>query len=118
MPRFSIVGVSIVAAATLAASTARTASPRFYSDDPIATEPESRDASKAAQFDVGLMYDLSYNLFVTAHRAPLNVHATNVNTIDEVPDSSWFTNRILPRRVSLADAVRGPNAGAPPNPER
>ncbi len=118
MPRLSIVGLSIVAAATLAASTARTASPRFYSDDPIGSEPESRDASGAAAFDVGLMYDLSYNLFVTGHREPSNVHAQNVNTIDEVPDSSWFTNRILPRRVSVDDAVRGPNAGAPPNPER
>jgi hypothetical protein len=118
MPRLSIVGLSIVAAGALAASTAQTASPRFYSDDPIAREPESRDASAAARFDVGLMYDLSYNLLVTASRQPSNVHAFNVNTIDEVPDSSWFTNRVLPRRVSLDEAVRGPNVDAPPNPER
>src|SRR6516162_2220095 len=93
------------------------ASPRFFSDDPIALEPESRDASGAKPVDVGLLYDLSYNLFVTQFRAPSNVHAGNVNTIDEVPDSSWFTNRILPRHVSVEDAVRGPNAGAAPNPE-
>ena len=93
------------------------AAPRFYSDDPIALEPESRDASGAKPVDVGLLYDLSYNLFVTQFRAPSNVHAGNVNTIDEVPDSSWFTNRILPRHVSVEDAVRGPNAGAAPNPE-
>src|SRR5262249_50782851 len=118
MPRRSIAGLSILAAAALASSTARTASPRFYSDDPIAREPESRDAAAAAPFDVGLMYDLSYNLFVTSHRETSNVHARNVNTIDEVPDSSWFTNRMLPRRVSVDDAVRGPNEGGPPNPER
>jgi hypothetical protein len=94
------------------------ASPRFYTDDPIAREPDSRDASVAKPVDVGLLYDLSYNLFITRTRGSSNVHARNVNTIDEVPDSSWFTNRIQPRQVSVDDAQRGPNTGAPPNPER
>jgi hypothetical protein len=31
--------------------------------------------------------------------------AVNVNSLDEVPDSSWFTNR--PRSVSIADLERG-----------
>ena len=38
----------------------------------------------------------------------------NVNTIDEVPDSSWFTNRILARPVSIEEAVRGPLTGDGP----
>src|SRR4051812_16273463 len=66
---------------------------RFYADDPIAREPESQDASGAAPVDIGLMYELSYNLFVTANYTPSNTRAGNVNTIDEVPDSSWFVNR-------------------------
>jgi len=41
-----------------------------------------------------------------------------VNTVDEVPDSGWFTNRILPRRLSEDDLVRGPHVGEKPNPER
>jgi hypothetical protein len=92
--------------------------PRFFSDDPLAREPESRDASGAKPEEVGLLYDLSYNLFVTSMKEPKHLHAQNVNTIDEVPDSSWFTNRILPRQVTADDIVRGPNAGAPPNAER
>ena len=40
--------------------------------------------------------------------------AGNVNTIDEVPDSSWFTNRILARPVSLEEASRGPLNGERP----
>jgi hypothetical protein len=91
---------------------------RFYGDDPLQREPESQDASRAQAGDVGLLYDLSYNLFVTAAKKPSNTRAGNVNTIDEVPDSSWFTNRILPRQASVADFVRGPNTGPPPNPER
>src|SRR6185436_17307178 len=92
--------------------------PRFYGDDPLAREPETQDASRAQPSDIGLLYDLSYNLFVTSAKGSSNTRAQNINTIDEVPDSSWFTNRILPRAGSEADFVRGPNAGAPPNPER
>ena len=42
-------------------SPASTQSPRFYSDDPIAKEPDSRDASGVQPWDIGLMYELSYN---------------------------------------------------------
>jgi hypothetical protein len=106
-------------AATLALSVLIAAPPpTFYPDDPLAREPESRDASGAAPGDVGLMYDIAFNLFATSRREPSKVHAGNVNTIDEVPDSGWFTNRILPRRVPVADLVRGANTGLPPNPER
>jgi hypothetical protein len=35
--------------------------------------------------------------------------AMNVNSIDEVPDSSWFTNRIGRRRLSVDEIAQGPN---------
>ena len=38
-----------------------------------------------------------------------DVRALNVNTLDEVPDSSWFTNRIGRRPMSLDELVRGPD---------
>jgi hypothetical protein len=106
--------------ALILACLALTAAPaqKFYPDDPLAREPESRDASGAAPGDVGLLYDIAFNLFATSRREPSNVRAKNVNTIDEVPDSGWFTNRILPRRLPAEDLVRGPNTGAPPNAER
>ena len=44
------------------------------------------------------------------------VRAQNVNTIDEVPESSWFTNRILARPLSAAEVERGPLEGAGPAP--
>ena len=68
--------------------TADTAGPRFRSDDPLAREPDSQDAAGVQESEVGLVYNLSYNLFVTASRRPEHVRAQNVNTIDEVPDSS------------------------------
>ena len=42
------------------------------------------------------------------------MRAQNLNTIDELPDSSWFTNRILARAVPIDEAARGPLAGAGP----
>jgi len=57
----------------VALATVRTAEPRFFSDDPIAREPEVADASGAQPWDIDLFYDLSYNLFVTPRRVPANV---------------------------------------------
>jgi len=43
-----------------------------------------------------------------------NVRALDVNSIDEVPDSSWFTNRIGIRDVSVDELRRGPNTADSP----
>src|SRR5215218_8320871 len=89
---------------------------KFYNDDPLAREPESQDASKVAEWDIDLVYDLAENLFSRpGDRGPAQ-RAGNVNTIDEVPDSSWFTNRILAQPVSVEDASRGPLTGEGPAP--
>jgi hypothetical protein len=37
------------------------------------------------------------------------VRAADVNSLDEVPDSTWFTNRIGVRELSLDEIRRGPN---------
>jgi hypothetical protein len=94
-----------------------TQTPRFYADDPIANEPDSRDASGVQPWDIGLMYELSYNLFVTANYKPTDTRAQNINTIDEVPDSNWFTNRIGATELSAEQIGRGPLIGPPPAPE-
>src|SRR4051794_12409870 len=105
-------------AALLMVATVSTERPRFYKDDPIAREPETQDASGAQPTDLGLMYELAYNLFATANYTPTNTRAKNLNTIDELPDSSWFTNRITVQPISEADLARGPAVGAPPAPEK
>ena len=110
------VACALVAAATICISgDLRSAGRRFYDDDPITREPASQDASKAVSQDVDLFVDLMLNLF-TRPGGTENTRARNVNTVDEVPDSSWFTNRIGTRRVSNEEAARGPNEGPPPAP--
>jgi hypothetical protein len=114
--RSSLSLMAITLSAALVTVTA--AGPRFYRDDPIAREPESQDASGVQPTDIGLFYELTTNLFVTAKHEASGTRAGNVNTIDEVPDSSWFTNRIGVERLSTAQVARGPVAGPPPAPER
>jgi hypothetical protein len=118
-PRRSLVRAAAISLAIGIAAlsvTASSAGRKFYSDDPLTREPETQDASGAAEVDINLLYDLSYNLFVTARRPVVDVRAQNINTIDEVPDSSWFTNRIGTRTLSLDEVVRGPNSDAAPAP--
>lgn len=109
-----------VAVALSIASFARVATngQHFYDDDPITRETESQDASGVQPSEVGLLFELSYNLFVTTNHKSSNTRALNVNTIDEVPDSSWFTNRITENGMSPAQIAVGPATGAPPVPER
>jgi hypothetical protein len=107
-----------LAALTLGAGAVSTKGPHFYPDDPIAREPESQDASKAQPYDIGSIYEITDNLFVTAGHKPSGTRAKNINTIDEVPDSNWFTNRIGSTRVTADEITRGPNRGAAPDPSR
>ena len=99
-------------------SSATTQRQRFYSDDPIAREPESQDASRVAEHDIKSIYEMTYNLFVTADHVPSGERAKNINTIDEVPDSNWFTNRIGTTAITPEQMTRGANIGAPPDPSK
>jgi hypothetical protein len=90
----------------------------FYPDDPISRDPELQDASKARPYFIGSLYEMTTNLFVTAGYKPSGARAQNINTIDEVPDSNWFTNRIGTTAVSVDAIARGTNRGAPPDPSR
>lgn len=108
------IGAGLVVLA-LAASAAdlRSAGQKFYDDDPLLLEPETQDASKVRPWDNVLMYDLIQNLFSSPGDLR-KIRALNVNTIDEVADSSWFTNRIFARALSPDEAVRGPVTGPGP----
>ena len=93
----------------------RTAAPTYYPDDPLLIDPESRDAAGVRERDLSDAYDVIENTFLKpGDRA--SQRAVNVNTIDEVPDSSWFTNRTGALPWSAADAVRGPNLSGAPAP--
>ena len=82
--------------------------PRFFSDDPLPREPATQDASNVQRWEIPLTPDLLQNLFFKPGDLTANVRAQNINTADEVPDSSWFTNRIYAKPLSIEEITRGP----------
>ena len=108
----------VAAIVVVLGSSATTQRQRFYSDDPIAREPESQDASRVAEHDIKSIYEMTYNLFITSDHIPSGERAKNINTIDEVPDSNWFTNRIGTIPMTTDQIMRGANVGAPPDPSK
>ena len=119
MRRTLLYGVAALAVATVAATTVTGANGRrFYDDDPLQREPETQDASKAKEWKIELFVDLAINLFATPARDEPRQRAGNINTIDEVPDSSWFTNRIGVRPLDVQSLARGPVTGNGPAPGR
>lgn len=52
--------------------------------------------------------------FDRALQLPDSEPAWNTNALDEVPDSTWFQNRIGARAMSPNEAALGPSTGGPP----
>ena len=95
--------------ATLVARGQATPGPRFYPDDPVWVDDDRAfDASGALATATGDIYDFVEHTFLPPVKQT-ETPAQNVNTLGEVPDSSWFTNRIGRQRLSREDLVRGPD---------
>jgi hypothetical protein len=108
-----LVTLAVVAVAG-ATSASRAAGPRFYPDDPIQVDDDRAfDASGVKSIELGNYSNFAENTFLSPGDRR-SIKAMNVNTMDEVPDSSWFTNRVGRRAISTAELVRGPDRPAPP----
>jgi hypothetical protein len=109
---WSPVSAGLLATAVFAASTTlgpRAAAPRFYPDDPIQIDDDrALDASGTKEIEGSNGYDFAEHTFFDPGDKR-DIRAVNVNTLDEVPDSSWFTNRIGRRPMTIEELVRGPN---------
>lgn len=111
---YAVLGVAGLS--VLLAPVPRAATVRFYADDPLQREPETQDASQVQEWEIDLFWDLTENLFGRPGDPTPNVKARNINTADEVPDSSWFTNRVGVRPLSIRQLQQGPLAGDGPAP--
>ncbi len=103
------VAAAVGAVTVWVGSVGRSATPRFYPDDPLWSDNDRAfDASKVGTIEDPNGYDFVLNTFGQPGERR-DVRALNVNTVDEVPDSSWFTNRIGRRDVTVAEVVKGPD---------
>jgi hypothetical protein len=95
------------AGAQQATTTKAQESRRFYPDDPLWRDDDMRNIAPVAKDDLSKSYDFVHNTFTK--RIPMRAPAVNVNTLGEVPDSSWFTNRIGVRDMTIDEVLRGPD---------
>jgi hypothetical protein len=109
--RFALT-VLLLGAAAAATALVSTASPRFFPDDPIQVDDDMRlDASGVVRWADSNAADFAVNTVIKPGEKR-DVRALNVNTVDEVPDSSWFVNRQSRRAMSREELVRGPDGVA------
>jgi hypothetical protein len=87
----------------------------FRADDPVWVDNDDAvDVKHIAKHKLNDQYDFMIHAFGKAgDRTPKR--AMNINTLGEVPDSSWFQNRHAMRRMSVEELVRGPNTGNGPS---
>ncbi len=106
--------------ASLAALTACAPQIRRFPLSPPVWVDSDRNAMKERpeEFYSGLMADgadqMGFRPIAELFRFPLPGEAVNVNSVDEVPNSSWFQNRISTHEYTPARAAAGACGDAPP----
>ena len=109
-----ICAASAVALLSVAATAQR---PKFFNDDPLARIVDTQDAADVQPKNVNLIYDEMRNMFGNPGDPNMDRRAMSINTIDEVPDSTWFTNRIISGTpISADDVAKGPDTSTGPAP--
>jgi hypothetical protein len=89
---------------------------KFLSDDPVRRDRDDLPIARPGEIELSTAWDVIEHSF--AHRPSPDEPippAQNVNTLGEVPDSTWFTNRIGARSMPLEEILQGPNAGSGPD---
>ena len=83
------------------------AAQKFYPDDPLRRDPDDAVVPQPDPVELSTAYDVIEHTF---HHRPDGEPppAANVNTLGEVPDSSWFENRIGVREMTIDELTRGP----------
>ena len=109
LARRQFAAVVAAAACTFTIVAAENQHERFRRDDPVRVDRDDAfDASGVQRDTLGNITDFVLNTFMRPGDRTARP-AMNVNTMNEVPDSSWFTNRIGAQPMTLEDIVRGPD---------
>lgn len=97
---------------------------KFYDDDPLQKEPPPLPVENPAPRKLDDFFDAVMNTLGhpgESHQQAKGeqgfIPAGAVNTLGEVPDSSWFTNRIGSRMMTLEEIARGARNGNEPSSE-
>lgn len=118
-------GLVLCCAGPAGAQTGRT---KWCSAPPVTLDFDMRDIPEPRERHQGYYGDFMYSTFALQAKEALDIPrsarkvagkpkpAYNVNCLDEVPDSSWYTNRNTKAPMSLEAVKQGPNSGTGPAP--
>ena len=93
----------------LLSTTAFPEAQRFLPDDPVWIDADNLPIPKPRPRKGSQISDFMRNALRPGPSSGDMTPAENVNTLGEVPDSSWFTNRMGKRTMDISELVRGPN---------
>jgi hypothetical protein len=85
---------------------------RYHPDDPIQKVPEVESAQKSGVQSINALYDFMRHS--AKYKTPPATPGLGVNTLGEVPDSSWFTNRSALTNDELKKGARVHGGPQPP----
>jgi hypothetical protein len=92
---------------------------RFYPDDPISREPRPLPVTKVESRKLSEYYDFFLHTFATTgEKQPVKterIRARALNTLGEVLDGAWYTNRHGRVPMTLEQLRRGPGIDNPPS---
>lgn len=85
----------------------------YLPDDPLWEDPDRLDMPAPAPFS----YNDYFGFIVNTFDDPADYHgpALNANTLQEVPNSSWYTNRHYRERLPREALLRGPDVTGGPD---
>jgi hypothetical protein len=96
---------------------------RYANQTPVLAVDDRRDVKKephkrGTNIDLYHFDGSFFRLLTRPLELPKQVRAKGVNALDEVPDSTWFTNRIGVRDLSLEEIAAGPATVGSPEPHK
>ena len=93
--------------------TATASGQKFFPDDPLLVDDDSLvDAGTLDEHKLSDYYDFILNSFYSDDGPPMR--AADINTLGEVPVSSWFQNRHGMHPMTIEKLARGPDSGDGP----
>ena len=112
--------MAVLLAANALAAGSFDGQPKFFRDDPLWRTPAPVPAKNIASRKLSDYYDFfEYTLFHPGDWAPRpgeSEPSQAINTVGEVPDSAWFTNRHALHPMTLGELMQGTGNSRPPAP--
>jgi hypothetical protein len=108
--RCTVRSLAVFACAVLLLPAGELQARKFFDDDPLLRQPKPLPVGEVRRRKTSEIYDFLKNTFGKPGEhfpATQPIRAMDINTVDEVPDGSWFTNRHGRKRMSIEELVRG-----------